>query len=166
MMYRQLLNPLVKTHIRPLTFQWCRETGCLAIVYQKKNLAEKNALNTVLKSSKSFRQSWPKFMGKALPNPHYTIAIRFIKLIRKFSKHCLENLSDCFHGVTTSSCSKFTMKLHAHGMSRKHCHKHGMYEHFKETFPPNIIIGSYRHKIKLLSKVKWRKTHPNFSLTN
>ena len=56
-MRRPLLNLLVRMLIKLLTFQWCKETGCLDIVYLKKNLAEGNALNTVLKLLKSFQKN-------------------------------------------------------------------------------------------------------------
>ncbi len=43
-------------------------------------------------------------MEKDLQKPIYMRFIHFIKCIRRFSRHRLENLKDCYHGRTTQCC--------------------------------------------------------------
>lgn len=55
---------------------------------------------------KNLQKNYQQNMEKDLQSLTCTVSILFIRLIRRFSRHRLENLKDCFPGRITQYCCK------------------------------------------------------------
>lgn len=70
-----------------------------------------------------------------------TVSILFIRLIRRFSRHRLENLKDCFPGRITQYCCKLKIKQLVIGMRKKLQNRLGAFVPCRETFLHSIITA-------------------------